>query len=286
MVRLFSSLFLAGVFALGCCGGTALAQQPGGFPQQNLPQYFVLTEQSLPQMLQQAGYQTQAVPVQGGATMWKVQTQPNLPPIELMLVKTPQGQVLGLSIASGLKQVNANGVTGPEMLKLLQENHKVFPYSFTYNTINSTLCLQFFFTQNNSNKEELKRLISDFETKMSQSAALWNLAGQNAGVNQNQGQVQVNQVVTANMVNSNWSGTETFGGVKTLAFQFQANGQVVMVDFQGNRFGTWTQNGNQITISIPSISTTYTGTISGNTFTGQGSDPTNGQWTFNLTKTN
>jgi hypothetical protein len=85
-----------------------------------------------------------------------------------------------------------------------------------------------------------------------------------------------------------WSGQENLQGFGKLSFVFQTGGKVTMYDVSKSYSGTWSQNGKQITINLPSIGTTYVGTMNGNTISGQGSgkiDNQQKQWTFSVNRT-
>jgi len=88
---------------------------------------------------------------------------------------------------------------------------------------------------------------------------------------------------TGGLAGTTWQGQETLSGFGNLKFVFQGGGQVTMYDVQKNYPGTWTQQGNRVTINLPSVQLTYTGTVNGTTIAGQGSDP-KGKWTFNVSK--
>ncbi len=78
-----------------------------------------------------------------------------------------------------------------------------------------------------------------------------------------------------------WSGNETLIGYGALSFQFQAGGQAVMVDKDGNTPGNWNQDGNNVTLTFGPV--TYTGTIAGTTMQGSA---TNGKdnWKFTVNR--
>src|SRR4051812_28839718 len=99
MLRTLCCLALAGVLSLSVFGGAAQAQGPA-FKQsapQVQPQYTALTEQSVSQLLQQAGLPYQVLQ-SNGHIGWKVNNPLNPvggPAIELGLKKNAQGQVTG-----------------------------------------------------------------------------------------------------------------------------------------------------------------------------------------------
>jgi len=283
MVRMLSCLALAGVLSLSLFG-TARADTTAS-PPAPVPQFIPLSEQTAPQLLQQAGLQFQSMNGTTGAPVWKITNPANGPAIEMTLLKNPQGQVVGYRLLASLKMPAPGSLTQADLMRLMQANMNMHPYAYSIDPQIGDLCMLYTFQLNNSNALQVKAVVTGFANQISQTSQVWNNVGQAAPVNP---VVQpVNQtVVNANLVNTTWKGTETFAGVKNLTFQFLANGQAFMIDFQTTRPATWTQNGDQVTVSVPSISTTYTGTISGGAFSGQARDHQNGTWTFNLTKAN
>ncbi|MGF1581357.1 MAG: trypsin-like peptidase domain-containing protein [Gemmataceae bacterium] len=83
-----------------------------------------------------------------------------------------------------------------------------------------------------------------------------------------------------------WSGSETLENFGALTFQFLANGTAIMIDTAGRSQGTWTLQGNQVTIRFNNGQIVYVGTVSGNTMTGGAANSKGGSWRFTLKQGN
>src|SRR5262249_23039998 len=83
------------------------------------------------------------------------------------------------------------------------------------------------------------------------------------------------------LANSTWSGSETLRGYGKLDFQFAGGGQVTMIDKDGRTPGTFTQNGNSITMRFGIV--TYTGNINGQSMSGTATN-TKDTWNWTVTK--
>lgn len=95
------------------------------------------------------------------------------------------------------------------------------------------------------------------------------------------------QVQTASaaapLAGTTWSGKECVSGYSALTFQFQSGGKVTMIDAQNTVHGTYTQDGNAVTITLPGVAV-YTGTVNGASLTGQGSCDSLGTWSYAVSK--
>src|SRR5262249_30084778 len=87
------------------------------------------------------------------------------------------------------------------------------------------------------------------------------------------------------LANSTWEGQETLAGFGKLTLSYASGRAVSTTHAQSDTYnGTWTQHGKNITIDVPDINTTYTGTLDGVTVAGQGKDNQNGTWNFNISR--
>ena len=84
------------------------------------------------------------------------------------------------------------------------------------------------------------------------------------------------------LANTVWQGKEDLQGFGNLEFRFQSNASVLMIDADGTTPGTWTQNGNQITLQFNNGRTTYTGTIQGNQMTGTARNSSGQPWAWTV----
>jgi hypothetical protein len=87
-----------------------------------------------------------------------------------------------------------------------------------------------------------------------------------------------------NVANTSWEGKEILAGFDKLKFTFEAGGTGSMTDGKEVYSGTWSQIGTKVTIDLPGIGTSYTGTVMGTTFSGQGKDGTHGTWNFSVSQ--
>ncbi len=90
------------------------------------------------------------------------------------------------------------------------------------------------------------------------------------------------------LTGTSWSGQEDlFGSWTKLRFDFLQNGKVRMTDSQNSYYGTYSQGtGGQVTIQLPTISTTFSGVATGQSIQGQGSDPNGSPWNFVVYRSN
>jgi hypothetical protein len=85
------------------------------------------------------------------------------------------------------------------------------------------------------------------------------------------------------LAGTTWSGKEKVQGYGSVTFRFGANGKATMIDSRETVHGSYTVNGNRVTITLPNVAV-YEGTINGNTFSGQGHCDTLGSWDFTTSK--
>jgi hypothetical protein len=254
MFRTASKLFFVAMLSLVCVASASQAQGPGN--PAGVSQFKMFTIDSVPQMLQEAGLQYQVFP--GINPSWKV-TNPlnaNDPGIEIYLLKNPQGQVVGLNLLSGLKLPPAGGFTQAELTKLMHKYSALSPYVLCVHPTVGDICLTYNFCLPNSNAQELKQVVTNFARIIDKNRDVWAKVGEV-------------QNKTVSLPGTTWTGSENLQGFGTLKFQFQANGQVKMINAKNTAIGTYTVVGNQMTIQLPEIAT-YTGTVNGSTYSGQG----------------
>jgi hypothetical protein len=288
MFRSVLSLALVGVLSLFSLAGTVQAEPPmvatpapPSLPMEPPPPFpmpqalQILTDQSVPQMLQQAGYQVQTLQAGDGQSYWKI-TSPQLSQgIDVVPIRTP-GKIDGLILRVELP-VQANTISQQGLLNLMAANEQNAPFFFTYSPQTGKLYLAHKHVFPDSNSQELQGEISGLNMKLTQVLPQVNALVQ---------QKIDNGKVLDNLANTSWSGQEKITGQWTpISFKFQAGGQATMVIPGGTYSGTWNQTGNQVTISLPTINNTFTGTINGNTISGQGKDNV-GPWDFTLNKLN
>ncbi len=279
MIRTLAKILFAVALSLGCLSSTAFAQPPVG---QQAAQYTDFTLQSVPQMLQQGGYQitpkTDAI-----GTYW-LAANPQSGKMAVIEPKTTQGNnIKGLLMSATVAMLQAP-LTNEQTQAI---NAKLMPtHSLTYNAQTRELRVCTNFNEKDSNSQELRQLIETLFGKADLVNQMLGNQGQAAPI---PAPVPVPApapapipapVVMPNLVNTTWNGSENLGGYGKLSFQFKANGQAVMIDAKNTIPGTYTVNGNQVTIALPGAAV-YQGTVNGNVFSGTGKDNTR-TWTFSV----
>jgi hypothetical protein len=251
-------------------------EPPPPMPIPPMPQAFViLTDQSVPQMLQQAGYQVQTLQAGDGQPYWKI-TSPQLSQaIDVVPIRTP-GKIDGLIMRAELP-VQANTVSQQGLLNLLAAHEQHAPFFFTYSPQTGKLYLAHKHVFPDSNPQELQGEVNGLNMKVGQVLPQVNALVQ---------QKIDNGKVLDNLANTSWTGQEKITGQWTpISFKFLAGGQAVMIIPGGTFQGTWSQTGNQVTITLPTINNTFVGTLNGTTMSGQGKDSV-GPWEFSVNKAN
>jgi hypothetical protein len=107
--------------------------------------------------------------------------------------------------------------------------------------------------------------------------------GGHAAVNSNAGPISTSSnsgQTGALSAAGTWSGSETLAGYGKLTFALHQDGKATMYDAKDTVQGTWSQNGNQVTIQVGAV---YEGTISGSILSGQGTGNAS-PWNFTVTK--
>jgi hypothetical protein len=287
MLRIMFKLFFAGVLALGCLAGPSIAQVPTAQPVQ---QYTPLTLQSVPQMLQSAGFQPMVTfNAQNNLPVWSFMHPQSGKKIALAADKLQGNQIFGFAVACEVPM--PLGGVNPQLLN--QVNSKLNPYILVPIQGNK-LALARPYNLNDSNPQELLAIVTDLVAKASQAQQLLNgqppvapaPAPTPAPVPAPVPVPAPGQVV--NLAGTTWNGQHNLSGTWTgITFQFQAGNQatVVIATPKGPMSiqASYVQNGNQVTVTTPNE--TFTGTISGTTFAGQGQDNI-GPWNFTTNKVN
>jgi hypothetical protein len=82
-----------------------------------------------------------------------------------------------------------------------------------------------------------------------------------------------------------YSGTENLKGYGNLSFTLQSGGKAVMHDAKSTVNGTWSRNGNQVTLTFSQVGATYHGTMNGFEISGTATDTRGQRWTFRVNRT-
>jgi hypothetical protein len=78
-----------------------------------------------------------------------------------------------------------------------------------------------------------------------------------------------------------WEGDEDLAGYGALTFRLWAGGKAVMIDAKETMEGTWSKEGNTVTLTFGGGNIVYTGTINGQTFSGTARDLRH-RWNFTV----
>jgi len=257
----FWSLLSVAVLATLCLTGSLFAAAPpipGAPPPVPVPPVAQplqpLTLQSVPQMLISAGFQVHTK-VDNIGTYWIVINLQN----GKSVVIDPQN-VVGNNVGKLLLGSRVPGA--PAFLNQTQQQMiqpLLVPGYFT-NPVGTELRVLIYHNFNNSNPQELKTMIEKLISKADQlGLALANNGGfQPPPVNP----VPVPPAVPF-LAGTTWTGTETSPNPGSkLTIVFLANNQVMTTDFLGPHYGTYTVNGNVVTVTLGAYAT-YTATLNG-----------------------
>jgi hypothetical protein len=321
MFRSLSAFVFAAALCVSPFVGSTQAQTPPGQPpaqQQQQQQYQPITKQSLPQMLQQAGFQPQAKPEINGIPAWAF----TLPQSNKVIVVTPQkavGDSLSGMTFSCSVSMNVGSPLSPQQLQAF--NAKLAPYFLMQFPQNNEIRVFATYNYNDTNPGELQSWVNGLVAKSNEAQQLLFPVTPNdpffsppvtptpapvnpvpatppAPVNPFPATTPVDvpgipttpianvpvPVQIPSVANTTWKGTENLQGFGQISFQFMPNGKALMIDAKNTVPGSYVQAGDQVTIQLGQYAT-YKGNINGNLITGQGSS--NGQvWGFSVNKSN
>lgn len=254
-----------------------------------------LSEQSMVQAIQGLGYQPTKSPGTGAPAYYFSANAPWGGQVSLVvdIMKNQQGQFTHYIVSAVLSGPNGiNSFDAGRLAALLKANFDALPCNFAVRK-DGALILQMERNYNTINAQYLGSDIQALLRVAGNTRQLWAVGAApltgNTGPIGNPAPVNVSPVNVApvntgaiSLANTVWKGTEQLQGFGALEFRFFADGKAVMVDAQSTVNGTYAIQGNMVAISLPGVAT-YTGTINGNTFTGQGKDD-KGTWGFSVVK--
>ena len=87
----------------------------------------------------------------------------------------------------------------------------------------------------------------------------------------------------AEILAGSWVGGETLKGYGRLEFNFNANGNVVMIDLKETTMGQWNSNGQNIDLLFYKGTVLYKGTINGRAISGTATNARD-NWTWSVSK--
>jgi hypothetical protein len=269
------------------------------------PPRTVFTYQSLPEMFKSLGYSATARTNSKGATYWEVAARQDGWGFTVQVIPYGNdGKIFGLNMSSDVgRPVNPKELSVAGLLKLLEWNHGTAQDVVGYNPKSGCISLSNQYRAGQATVEELRAEFNGFFKSIRDSHGLWkNLsvgssvaanpspaagqpaAGQPATAQPATGQPATGQPATGQPVAGQpaapvapgvkdiagtvWKGSENLQGYGALTFEFHAQGKAVMIDTAGRTEGTWTRNGDEVTINFGGCA--YRGRISGRTLSGMG----------------
>jgi hypothetical protein len=289
--------FLMGIVAasLVCITSTGAMAQSGpsgpspsgaaGAPQSNR---IVFTKESLPQMLKQLGY-TVTEKNSGNVVYWQVVTQSeNWNFTVQVMPMMNQDKITCILLTSDLGRKIPAQANAQEVLKVLQYNHaQAYLMYFGFNAQTGCITAQRPYIFNDASSEEMRQMFNDFFKSIRDTHAVWNAVSNAPAAAPAATPTATPQPAADNVVNvagTSWTGKENLPGFGKLTFVFRAGGAATMIDAKGQTEGTFTQNGNDVTINFNGC--VYQGRINGQALAGSGritSGTQSGQtWSFQL----
>jgi hypothetical protein len=279
MRHIISSLALVGF--LGLPGGSGLVRAQVIQPAQ--PQFEQMTDEKLTTWMRNLGYTVEEKSNTQGQRYWSVQYQNDgwSYLVELSPYRNNNGQINGFWLISKLgKPLDPNHLpTAQTLLNVLERNHTIVPYFFSFHRQSNYLCLNYEHPYSTSHQDQIKTLFTNFFNKTRETQTVWTVApAPAANTAGNPG--GSDKPAAGNLGGTTWAGTENLQGFGKLSFKFNANGSCSMTDPNSTVQGTWSQNGNQVTITFTHC--VYTGTIEGRTLSGNARSNIGQTWTFNV----
>jgi hypothetical protein len=266
-----------------------------GAPQSNR---VVFTKESLPQMLKQLGYNVTEKQT-ANALYWQVATQSENWNFTVNVVPMMnQDKIICILLSSDLGQKLPAQANAQELLKVMQYNwNQAYLVYFGYNAQTGCITAQRPYIFNDASPDEMRQMFNDFFKSIRDTHAVWNAASNAPAANGNGGNTgapaATPQPVAApapvannpvKVVGTTWVGNENLPGFGKLTFVFHATGAATMIDAKGQTDGTFTQNGNEVTVNFQGC--VYQGRINGNSLTGNGRITSGNQagqtWSFQV----
>jgi hypothetical protein len=205
----------------------------------------------------------------------------------------PNQQSFILSMPFG----NASSMPATQLQEILKASYRIHPFHFNIRDNNGSpqLWLDGPYFNTSIPEDGFQRVLDQFLKAVRDSHGAWDnsrwpAAGVPAGsptpVN---GSTPASNSASGSasaqgLANTTWVGTENLANYGRLEFRFQANGQVTMIDTAGSHPGTYIVQGNRVTLTFGGV--VYSGTLSGNTISGNACNAGNNQqqWSFSVSR--
>jgi hypothetical protein len=288
------------VFTVGLAG-SALAQSgpsgpgpaPSGIPNNGpIGQISQLSPDRLVNFLRQDGHQADAKKLTNGDHL-----------VTAVIQRDGWRFVLEFEFTGGGKNMNVicplgnptSQFSSAQLLQLMKKSYELpVPLHFSYRANDQRLCLEdpCYNTMNMSDagvRSIMERMMKTArETHPLWDTSRWPLNGPAAGGQPAAPATPIAAPIVApsapaapqGLAKSVWIGSESLQGYARLEFRFEAHGKVTMIDTDGSHPGTYTQQGNTVTLRFYDGGVVYSGTINGTVLAGTAQ---NGKATWNFT---
>jgi hypothetical protein len=258
-------LTLAGALLL--CSSAVPTQAQTGVP---TPQkYEPMTDDNLGSWVRKLGYKSEEKLNIQGDRFWLVPTQQD--GVNCVVELAPyriNGRINGYWLIARVGDpINANQPPSAQaLLKVLETNHTLAPYFFSFDKGSKQICLNFEHPNNTGNQTELSSQLNMLLGKVRSTKSVWSLKP-GADI----------PIAPGTLV---WTGNETLENFGPLTFHLAKDAKATVIDAQSTTAGSWSQKGNQITVTLPN--SVYEGMVKDNTLRGT-ARASNGQtWTFQV----
>lgn len=221
-----------------------------------------------------------------GSTFLKVQMQKDGWNYLFSVEFTPDQKSFILSMPFS----NTASMPATQLQDLLKASFRIHPFHFNIRDNNGSpqLWLDGPYFNTTISEELFQRILDQFLKAVRDSQVAWDSSRYTAvtpvGNTTTVSNSPVGSASSQGLANSRWVGSETLANYGRLEFRFQANGQVIMIDTQGSHPGTYTVQGNRVTLTFGGV--VYNGTLNGSTLSGFAYNVGNAQqkWTFSVSR--
>jgi hypothetical protein len=198
---------------------------------------------------------------------------------------------------------NTTSMPATQLQEILKASFRIHPFHFNIRNNNNTpqLWMDGPYFNTSITEDVFQRILDQFLKAVRDSQPAWDSSRWTAAVVPAAGSTPaggstpvgsstpVNNAAsgsasTQGLANTTWVGTENLANYGRLEFRFQANGQVTMIDTAGSHPGTYVVQGNRVTMTFGGV--VYSGTLSGNTISGNANNVGNAQqkWSFSVSR--
>ena len=170
-----------------------------------------------------------------------------------------------------------------QLTEILKLSHKFAPSSFSYRDADQKLIFEDRLCHTQLDERDFQKNLDGFLKNVRDTHPIWSGSQTVASPAPTNNPVPA---IVQGLTNTTWIGNENLGNYGRLEFRFLADGKVMMIDTAGQTMGTYTQNGQALTLtfSTQNVYAVYQGAINGNTFAGTGRNQNGTTWNFSVAK--